>query len=57
MSLLLYYSTSSSLSKKEIIEIDVYVIKNRKFVKNLPLYAKRKVKGLVSYATFMLQLS
>ena len=50
MSLLLYYSTSSSLSKKEIIEIDVYVIKNRKFVKNLPLYAKRKVKRLVSYA-------
>ena len=57
MSLLLYYSTSSGLSKKEIIEIDVYVIKNRKFVKNLPLYAKRKVKRLVSYATFMLQLS
>ena len=57
MSLLLYYSTSSGLSKKEIIEIDVYVIKNRKFVKNLPLYAKRKVKRSVSYATFMLQLS
>ena len=57
MSLLLYYSTSSGLSKKEIIEIDVYVIKNRKFVKNLPLYAKRKVKRSVSYATFMLHLS
>ena len=44
MTLLLYYSISSNLTENEIIEIDLYVAKNREFVRTFPSYSKHKVK-------------
>ena len=44
MSSLLYYSISSNLTKDKIIEIDLYVTKNREFVRNLASNAKNKTR-------------
>ena len=57
MTALLYYFISSDLTENKIIEIDLYVTKNREFVRNLPSYLKRKAKRVFLYATFIFQLS
>ena len=57
MTALLYYFISSDLTENKIIEIDLYVTKNREFVRNLPSYLKRKTKRVFLYATFIFQLS
>ena len=57
MTALLYYSISSDLTEDKIIEIDLYVTKNREFVRNLPSYSKRKAKRVFLDATFIFQLS
>ena len=56
MTALLYYSISSNLTEDKIIEIDRYVSKNRKFIRNLPSNSKRKAKRLFLYGTFIVQL-
>ena len=55
MTSLLYYSISSDLTEDKIIEIDLYVAKNREFVRNLPSYSKRKAKRVFLYTTFIFQ--
>ena len=57
MTALLYYFISSDLTENKIIEIDLYVTKNREFVRNLPSYLKREAKRVFLYATFIFQLS
>ena len=56
MTALLYYSISSNLTENEIIGIDLYVTRNRKFLRDLPSYLKRKAKIVFLYATFIHQL-
>ena len=60
MSLLLYYSISSNLTKDKIIAIDKQVAKNRKgvylFVRKLPSNSKRKAKRLFVHEMFLFQL-
>lgn len=50
MTVLLYYSISSDLTKDEMIEIDSQVSNNRKFIKNLSSNSKRKAKRVLLYA-------
>jgi len=60
MSLLLYYSISSDLTKDKMIEIDKRVDKNREavylFVRKLPSNSKGKAKRLFVYGMFLFQL-
>ena len=56
MTVLLYYSISSDLTEDQIVEIDLYVNKNREFVRNLPSYSKRKAKRVFLSVTFIFQL-
>ena len=59
MSLLLYYSISSDLTKDKMIEIDKRVDKNREavylFVRKLPSNSKGKAKRLFVYGMFLFQ--
>ena len=60
MNSLLYYSTSSDLTKDEIIEIDKRVAKNREAIflpiSKLSSNSKRKAKRLFVYGMFIFQL-